>query len=290
MDKFGRNYNLFIDTADGETLRITPPLTLEFDISRKILGSANRGSLRIYNLSKDNRNNIRFNMYNYTQFRAVKLYAGYGSNLALIFQGNITEAWSQREGINFITQVESFDCGFAYAKSQSSFTPSSGTNQVDIIKQLVNDMTQVDPNTSVGSISSGYSANISRANPQVGNSADRINDIAGNGFFIDNGRVNCLQDNECLKGTISEISAESGLLGTPLLEQSILHFDMVFQPNLVVGQLISLKSSTEDYFNGSYKITSIAHRGMISDAVCGEVITSVGCLTGLGALQLVGAA
>lgn len=290
MDKFGRNYTLFIQGQSGDILEVTLPLTLEFDITRKLIGSANYGSFRIYNLDRFNRNELRFNMYNFGQFRSVKLYAGYGKNLALIFSGNIHEAWSVRENVNFITQVECFDAGFAYVNSPFTGTPGAGTDQIDIIKQIVNNMSNVDPNVSVGAISNSYSSKISRANPQNGESTELIKDMVGNGFFIDNGKVNCLQNNECLEGDVPVISADSGLLGTPKLEQNILMFDMVFEPRLKVGQLIELVSTTDRTFTGVYKITSVHHRGTISDAVCGDAVTSVSCLQGLGALQLVTAA
>lgn len=287
MDKFGRNYNLLVQDSQGNTVQITPPLTLEFDVTRNLLGSANSGSFRIFNLSKQNRNNLRFNNYNFAQFRFVKLYAGYGNNLALVFSGNVQECWSVREGVNFITEIQCFDSGFAYAVSDSSFSPTANTNQIDIAKQIISDMQKVDPNVSLGSISTAYSGQITRGNAIKGGSTDQMIENFGNGFFIDNGAVNLLQDDECLPGQVSEVSASSGLLGTPLLQQNILHFDMVFQPNLRIGQLINLVSTTDDFFTGSYKISAVTHHGMISDAVCGDLVTSVDCITGRGALSLV---
>jgi hypothetical protein len=290
MDKFGRNYQLFVQGSDGKVLEIVLPITLEFDITRKLLGSANHGSFRIYNLNKEHRNNLRFNNFNYSEFRSVKLYAGYGNNLSLIFSGNVHEAWSVREGVNFITQIDCFDCGFAFINTPFQTTFPAGTSQAQMITQIVEGMARVDPNVSKGAISNSYSNAITRANPTNGNAPDLLNDITGKGgFFADNGKVNCLQNNECLQGQVPIINSASGLLGTPLFEQGILSFDILFEPRLIIGQLILLQSTTETNFNGSYKITAIQHRGMISPAVCGDAITSVTCLTGVGQLQLVSA-
>src|ERR1017187_1050595 len=98
MDKFGRNYILTVETQNNDLLIIQPPFTVEFDITRNTLTSANVCSIRIYNLSQNNRNKIRFNIMDTGDFRSVQLQAGYGTNLPIIFSGNITQAWSVREG------------------------------------------------------------------------------------------------------------------------------------------------------------------------------------------------
>src|ERR1044071_7823759 len=98
MDKFGRNYQLSIQTQSGTTLTVGLPFTLEMDITRNTLTSANVCQLRIYNLSEVNQNQIRFNASDYGSFRQIELRAGYGEFLTTIFTGNISQAWSFREG------------------------------------------------------------------------------------------------------------------------------------------------------------------------------------------------
>jgi hypothetical protein len=65
-------------------------------------------------------------------------------------------------------------------------------------------------------------------------------------------------------------------LGKPYQEAGILHFSMLFEPRLKIAQAINLVSMTEPQLNGQYKVVSIKHQGTISDAVCGDAITTVG--------------
>lgn len=271
MDKFGRNYVLQVGTQLGTTLTITLPFTVEFDITRNTLTSANVCQLRIYNLSLRNRNQIRFNASNYGQFRPIIFRAGYGTNLPVVFTGNISQAWSVREGVNFITQIECYDGGFAFANGTTNMQFPAGVTQQGVITALAATL----PHTSVGAIGD-YPGVLSRGNSYNGNTTAILSELTGGGFFIDNGKANALgtdEYNAAVSG-VTVISSKSGLLDTPVLEQTIVRFDMIFEPGLNVGQRILLSSITETNFNGDYKVTAVKHRGMISEAVCGSAITT----------------
>lgn len=269
-DKFGRNYELRVQTEIGTTLTIKLPFTVEFDITRNTLTSANVCQIRIYNLSQKNRNLLRYNASNYGQFRRVSLKAGYGTNLADIFVGNVSQAWSVREGTNFITQIESYDGGFAFNNGQASMQFPAGTPQQTIITSLAATL----PETKVGAIGN-YPGAITRGNSYSGNTTSILTELTGGGFFIDNGKANALGTDEYILGAGTLlINAKSGLLGTPVLEQSIARFDMLFEPSLNVGRRIKLESLSDVNFDGYYKVTAVKHRGMISESVAGSVITT----------------
>ena len=284
VNKFGRSYSLTAGTLAGGTLLIQPPFTVEFDITRNILTSANVCQIRIYNLSLDHRNALRFNIFDSGDFRPIIFNAGYGSNLPTIFSGNITQAWSVREGVDFVTTIECFDGGYAFANATTNQSFPSGTPQQVVIETLVQSLGNF--NVSPGAVGN-YPGSISRGNTYSGNTAQVLSELTGNGFFIDNGRANCLGNSECVSGGIPLINAQSGLLGTPVREQTNLSFDMIFEPGAKAGQLIQLESLTESSFNGFYKITSVKHRGMISEAVCGDAITTLGMFYGTAALSVV---
>ncbi len=58
MDKYNRNYELYIEKSNNETLKITLPFTVEFEIHRNSFSSANVCQIRVYNLAPNNRNQI----------------------------------------------------------------------------------------------------------------------------------------------------------------------------------------------------------------------------------------
>lgn len=272
--KFNRNYRLSVQGRGGEIHVIEPPFTMEFDISRKYYKSANYSSIRIYNLSAANRDDIRKNRWDYGDYRSIVLQAGYNNNLFTVFSGNVTQAWSVREGTNFITQMESFDGGFALTNGVFNSPIPANTSKKEAIKTIMS-TSGAFPNVIPGAIGN-YQGVSSRGNPMNGSPMDLLTDLTGGGAFIDNGKCYALQDNECLAGSILEISSASGLLGTPLLEESFLTFDMIFEPGVFVGQQVSLKSLTAANFNNFYKVISIKHHGVISESVCGDATTSIG--------------
>lgn len=234
--KFDRQYELNVQTQDGSTLTVELPFTLEFDITRNTLTSANVCQLRLYNLAPVNRNQIRFNSSDYGQFRAVELKAGYGDNLATIFTGNISQAWSVREGVNFISQIECYDGGFAFNNGRVNTSFPRGTPQATVIRQMA--ATGL-PNTKVGAIGT-YPGILSRGNTYSGQTMGVLGELSGGGAFIDQGKFNALGSNEYIASAapVLIIDADSGLLGTPILEQTIVRFDMLFEPSLNVGTQI----------------------------------------------------
>lgn len=261
---------------------IEPPFTIEFDITRNILSSANVCSIRIFNLKPENRNAIRKDVMDYANFKSVQLQAGYGTNLPIIFNGNITQCWSVREGNNFITSIECFDGGFAFENAQTNLVIPKGTTTEGMLTNLIETM----PNVSVGAIGS-FPGSLSRAVALTGSTTDLLRELSGGAFFIDNGKAHVLGNSECIDGEMILINSQAGLLGTPVLERTALNFDMIFEPRLTVCQRVQLQSATGANFNGFYKVISLKHRGMISPAVCGDAITSVGLWYGVSALTTV---
>lgn len=283
MLKFGRNYSLSVQQRNGEERIINLPFTVEFDITRNIYSSANVASIRVYNLALETRNQIRKNSFNSGDLRFITLRAGYGENLPIIFTGNLSSAWSVREGSSFITQMESFDGGFAFENGVTSTSFEAGTPLSVIYENLLNSL----PAVSVGAVGN-FPGAITRGNTYSGNTMSILRDKTGGAVFIDNGKANILGNNECLEGQVTSISPELGLLGTPVLEETILNVDILFEPRIVVGQKLFLDTVTDPVYRGYYKVISIKHRGTISSAVAGDAVTSVGLFAGPEALSVVG--
>jgi len=309
VDKFNRNYYLLIEEASksGTYINIRPPFSLEFDIQRNDLSSVNVASFRIYNLSEKRRDNIFKDQWNYSGPRLIIFAAGYGKDTSLvqqvdinrlglpvIFKGIMDRAWSVREGVDFITQVESYDGGQGYTQVsdkeniQKNIQFKSGTSCQEIIEQLMRSLEPygiafgaIGDFSSLGNISKGVSYN--------GSIIGNINEMTGNCFFIDQQKSYCLKDTEQL-GTktlpVLNITSESGLIGTPIKQQTKITLEMIFEPSANMLQQVNLDTQTFKKLNGSYKIVSVQHKGMISEVVCGSATTSLG-LYGLGQLESV---
>lgn len=293
--KLGRSYTLLVEKTVGDIrtpdfigpinptnfVTIALPFTIEFDILRNTLSSSNTVSIRIYNLNAQNRNAIRKDQIDIGVLRSVLLTAGYGANQSVIFKGDIQQAWSVRQGTDFITEIQAFDSGFAFVNAHTELTIPKGPtgNQKVVLQSLISQL----PGVALGTIG-GYSQVATRGSAYNGPTVELLRQQGGGGFFIDNGVANVLQDNECLDLPTLEITSASGLLGTPIREQYFLNFDMLFEPTVVVGQMVNLNSITGSGVNGPYKVVSIRHHGMISETICGSVITSLGLFNGLNDL------
>jgi hypothetical protein len=290
IKKWQRNYILTIEGTDGQVHEITKNpslLTLEFSIIRNNLASANTARLRIYNLNQSTRDAIFKDHFTVSDFRTIRLQAGYETEpvLPTIFNGNIQYCLSYRDerSVNFVTEINAYDYGFAMSNSYSSWNKNPGASKQEVINQLVDDLV-VQGNTTRGKISS-FSGEYPRAFIAMGNTWDLLQRETEKHCYIDNGVVNCLADEDCIEGDIAEISSESGLLGSPRREESYLRAEIIFEPRLNVGQQVAISSRTQKGFNGTYKVTGIAHQGIISDSISGKCKTTLHIL--LGSFQLI---
>jgi hypothetical protein len=269
MEKLGLNYRLEVGTTDGDTIIIEPPFTVQFNVIRNTNSKVNACQMRIYNLSPKNRDRLRFNISNWGKPLPMQFLAGYGDKLARIFRGNISFAWTVRERVDYITQIEAFDGGLAYVNSVTNQNFPAGTPFREVIRGVTGDLEGV----STGAIGA-YEGTLRRPNVYFGSTMHILRDLTGGGTFIDDGKAHSLFSNEYIQtGNILVVSPVTGLLNTPVYEQSIVRFEMLFEPQLNVGVRVQLEAGSDKSYNGLYKVTSVAHAGIISESVASSVIS-----------------
>lgn len=273
MDKFQRNYVLSIDDSTLlNTLVIRPPYSIEFDVVKNAGSSVCSATINIYNLNPSTRDALYQDFINPELSRSVEFKAGYGPevSLPLIFKGKVAKCYSYRNGVNFITTVEIYDDMLEVINNYSSQTIKAGSTVEQAINALVDDI----PTVKKGVISK-FGGVFTRGAALHGNTISLIKELTNDSFFIDNGEAHVLKDDEALLGVVNKISSKSGLIGSPRRENSILTFDMIFEPRLKMNQLIEIESETVDCFNGQFRVSAFHHRGVISDVVAGQAITTV---------------
>lgn len=257
---------------------ITLPLTVEFDISRHAFGSVNYARFRIYNLSKLHASLILKNWNDFGLYKRVVFQAGYGPGpLPVLFTGNASQVQSVREGNDYVTTIESFDAGFAYSASQISINVPQDTVRSDLIDQLVQSLAAY--NINAGAIGNSFTDTVKRGSSFSGSPISILKELTNGQFFVDQGRANAIAivNGEVIQTpTIPTINSASGLLGTPTREQTVLNFDTLFEPTLIVGQRVFLQSNQNFNYNQNYAITHLRHKGTISAAICGDAVTSIG--------------
>jgi hypothetical protein len=286
--KYLRTYEIQIFTPQGESITIQPPFSISCQIDRHIMASTNKCSLSITNLGITNRNKIFKDRYNTTKYFPIIIRAGYNSEakplfqfnalnalstnlfmLPTIFKGNILEAYSYKQGTEWITQIEAQDGLYGVQNGFVSQTYASGTNQQNIFKDLITSM----PNMLIGALGSLTEGTNDRGKVMFGQSADLIYEESQGNYFIDNEKLNILNNDESLSGSVILLDSEQ-LKTTPRRRDAFLDCELLFSPELEVGRICELQSSYPVY-NGQYRIEGFSHNVIISEAECGEATTTV---------------
>lgn len=284
--KFGRKYKLTIELEDGKAIEITDPLTCEFQIERNANASLNNATFKIYNLSKTNSNQLTQNRYNAARAGGVRkkviFQVGYG-DLSVAFIGSVLEAYPYRQGTEIITFINAQDGGYEAYTGFSNTTLTAGTTILDAFKTLGKSL-----GLNLGAIGE-TTGEYKRGKALIGNSFTLMSKEFKDEFFIDLEKINKLKINEYIKsgaGAI-QITSETGLLGTPILQGTRLVVEMLLEPRIKVGNLVDIKSSINPKFDGQYKVIGINHTGIISEASSGQARTVLQLDTG-NKLALVG--
>lgn len=272
--KFGRTYKMTVE-GENQTHEINFPLTMTFDIVRNTLASANTARIVVYNLKKTSRRDIYKDRWETTIYRQIKLQAGYEGEptLPVIFQGNIQQAFSYRSGPDWLTELDCFDGGHAIMNGQVNTTLAAGWNVKQALQATFSALKvgRVD----IGSIGD-FPVQASRGLTLAGNAWDKASRlVAGGVTYIDNEKANALQKDEFIDTSegLAVISSATGLLNAPRRQNATIEIDMIFEPRLIIGQILDVKS-IETVNNGSYQAIGVKHKGTISGAVGGSAVTT----------------
>lgn len=271
--KFGRNYRLTIEPDDGEAIVIEPPFTVQFNIVRNTMASLNHMQLSILNLSEETRNRIFQDRFNPREYKRVVFQAGY-DNLSTVFIGNIFQASSSRAGTDIVTNIDARDGGFDTTGALTNTTIEGGTLQ-DVIRALAGNFERITP-AEIG----GEDKKFRRPLVLVGNTYSLIRKYTDNRAFVDLEELKVLDDKQATVGIVPLINSETGLLETPKREDASLTIETIFEPRIIMGQILEVQSSVNKAYDGQYKVIGVTHSGTISGAVGGECKSQFNLLVG----------
>lgn len=289
--KSQRQFWCQVTGRSGDVYTIQSPLTLELGIERGIWQSISNGVFRIYNLKESTRSDLYHDWYDFSLFSPIVLRAGYASwntvvgltsqSFPIIFQGTIRQAYSQREGSNWVTTIMAWDGGQGVTSGDYTGALDMSTSLATQINSLIAAM----PGVMVGYVDPSLTITQDRATSFVGSPWQMLQSIADAAYadlFIDLQKVYIVAKGSAIPGIsggLGTISPAQGLLETPMKQRSIVSFPIIFEPRVLVGQSLVLQS-IETVNNGSYTVGGISHHGTISDAVGGDLRTQISCYYG----------
>ncbi len=248
-------------------------LTCHFNVTRGILSDSNKCTIQLYNLAPSTREQIFQDAFQIdpSKWKFVKLEAGYDDDLTPIFMGRILQAYSHRQGgqTDIITTIQAqaldmFDC-------QASYTFAAGTSKKEALQTIV---TGSMPNVKIGNIGN-LEGSFQTPTTFDGNAMENISKLTGGNAFVDNDQLNVLMSNEVIDVPVPVITEENGLLDTPDRRDANLEVKMLFEPSLITGQLLEIKSGVSPNFNGQFKVMGFTHDCLISGSQAGQRVTTV---------------
>ena len=286
--KFIRQYQLSIqaDPTSSEMIVIESPYTLEFSISHSIASGANTGLFVLYNMKPDTRKRIYQDKFVLDEYRQIVFKAGYrGEQLSVAFQGNTREAYSQRQGTEWRTTIDAFDGGFSMSNGDISLTLPANTSKQYALEQILKSMPKSGAPT-LSQFPGTYSGGLSLSG-RPWDVLQGLIDTKTENAFIENEKPFILGLDDCIAGPAMVLNAATGLMGTPKRMGTMIEARMVFEPRMRLGQQVQL-DSRETVNNGNYKVLGYTHNGVISDAICGDAITTAQLYVGTKRLKQVG--
>lgn len=276
--KVNRVYRLTVQLSDkndkptNKAIVITNPITMKFQVNRSIFAEINGAEIELYNLAMSTYNQLFYDYFN-TEKRTVILEAGYeGQELSIIFVGDLWSCYTSRVGTETITRLECI-VGVKSLNHVTDITLDNASRN-QILKHAANDMLMD------LKIYSGEDKKFSRPVSIYGNSYKTLQTYSDDNVYIDNNTIYVLEDSDAFVGYVPLINDESGLLGVPEHEDAILKVNMIFEPRLLIGQIIDVQSKVAPMFNGQYKIYGLRHEGIISGAESGYATTTLEMLVG----------
>jgi len=280
-------------------LVIEIPFTIEIDVSNIIAVDGNRASIKIFGLNETNRDKLFQNPWSIPiledgrkGYRRVILEAGYGKNIYPIFEGSLIQGYSVREGVDWTTNLTCVSSAVGLYNTFINRSYAADTKQIDVVNDIITQMSQYG-DLKKGAITSTLDENYSQGVSLIGASYNVLTQF-GTEVFIDAGKLNILQSNEVIGSPrpsaqlplapnvidklgiqIPNISADSGLIGTPIFNAGYVTVNMIFEPTIKLASLVNLESTTASFFNGYYKVMGVEHRGVISSSKEGTLITTI---------------
>jgi hypothetical protein len=187
-------------------------LRVSFDIVKTNNKSANNAKIIIYNLNESNKSILKTK-----ENISLTLEVGYGSNVDLLFTGDVVRSSTQRNGSNFPTTIEVEDGDQALTTATIDKSYVGGTN----LKTVVNDSLQSMKDAgqviigSINSIKDDIAQNGFTASGLASKVIDEITKKQGLEFSIQDNETQILGESEDTGEEAIVLTPSTGLIGSP---------------------------------------------------------------------------
>lgn len=227
----------------------------------------------IYNLGPDSRA-----LFQSRIGTKVQILAGYGNNPKQIAVGNVLWAQTNKEGVDYITEVICGDGHFALVNGQISKSFSGSVTFKQLVNEILSNLEEV--GISAGNIvlpPDKYNSDVGFNNGYVmsGSPLDILKDLCNKmnrSCTLTSNYVNILPIGVDTGAPVIEVSEDTGLIGipqvrapgligiikpsTPVSPQNNLFFTHLLRPEIGLFQRVNMKSK---FVNGEYVCGRVVH-------------------------------
>lgn len=247
-------------------------LRVQFRVRRHLSKEPNTAEIIVTNLSEQSRADLQ------GKGIRVVLNAGYEDAESSLFVGDVRDVDSSLDGPDWNTVIQCGDGERGYRFGRTSGSWRAGVRVTDVLRKIAEDM-QLDSSTIKGAESlagrqfvAGYVAH--------GRSAKELDRIL-KGYVLEwsiqDGRLQVLSPPATTAESIVELSADTGMIGSPTLstpekrgDHPVLRVRSLLQPDIRPGRKISVDSITG--IKGTFKVLEVEHSG---DTHGGEWFTDI---------------
>lgn len=264
------------DIPTGDSIIITSPITVKFNIQRMPFGGQTNASIDLYNLSQTKRDELFYDWFDIENVRQVVFEAGYeNGKYDVIYKGRIRFCSTKHNGTDNITHIEA-DSMLGVLDNFNTISLKEGESLEDLTGRLIDSAPALDE----GQISvPAYQ--FKKPVALIGNALSVLKTYTKDNVSIDLDTIVVIDRDEVIDGDVMVIDDETGLLGIPERQRTSLTVRCVFEPRIKIGQGLEVRSKIMPIFDGQYKVWGVSHSGTISGTQGGECVTTIILWTGL---------
>jgi len=223
-----------IGTAPNGLL-VRGDLRIQFEITKTASRTPNTARIRIFNLTPDHENQIR------GEYDEVLVNAGYEGAQLQIFRGNIRHFFRPREDQDFISDIDAADGDRAFRNASVNTTFPAGTTPDQMVDHVVEKLT---------GITKGYTALkgaglprgkvVSAPAPKI---LDRVAKQSDARWSFQDGKLEIVPADSTLPTEAIVLSSETGLLGTPVVDDKGIKAKCLLNPRIRVNGKVKIDNN-----------------------------------------------
>lgn len=267
MDQYLRKVR--VTFSGGGSLVINPgsdtdnQIKVAFRISKGLSSKANSASIEIYNLSEGSRRAIG------REFDLVTVEAGYipptgGSNIGVIFRGNLRDVFHRREGTETITEMQCGDGDQALRRAVISKTFPKGTKVTEVLEELYSEMSKyrIDRGEWKGAEDLPPFKRPLSTHCDCRLEMDRIGRSHRLYWSIQNHVLEVIPGNGFI-GSAAILTPQTGLIGTPTVTDNGVKAEALLNPQIAPGRPVQIYSDTMEMNSegGLYRAGNVDFEG-----------------------------